>query len=364
MKHGGNLYEIASSYGIKQEEIIDFSANINPLGVPKVMREIIQGGIDHLRDYPDIHYRQLKESIGKKYGIHPNHLHLGNGGAQVIFDFIRVVAPRKALVVSPTFLEYTRALQGIGAEIQPFYLAEEQDFQLEIEALIGALDQDLDMVILCNPNNPTGRQVPREDLIRLLEACHGRGIPLMIDEAFMDFIDKDQTITMMTLCHKFNNLLITRSFTKFYGVPGLRLGFGVTGNPKYLKALKQLTIPWSLNYFASCFHRVLEEEGDYEAQTFQWLHTEQQRMLQGLKELDGIKVYPTTVNFILIKLLDQKIDCHWLKEQLLKEKLLIREGHTFQGLDRSFIRVAVKDEVSNGKLLQAMASIFGKKHYA
>jgi len=361
MKHGGNLYEIAAAYQLKQEEIIDFSANINPLGVPRVMAEIIRGGIDRLIDYPDIHYYQLRECIGRKYGINTAHLHLGNGGAQVIFDFIRVVSPKKALVVSPTFLEYTRALQAVGAEIRHFYLLEAEDFRLNVGALINALDDGFDMVILCNPNNPTGGQVSKEDLLSLSEACSKKGIVLMIDEAFMDFIDQDHQMTMLSLCQYFNNLMITRSFTKFYGVPGLRLGFGATGNGKYLEGLKIQTIPWSLNYFASCFHRVLEEEGAYETETFQWLKREQTRMLEGLNELASIKVYPTAVNFILLRLLDPKMNCQGLNNLLLKEKILIREGNTFNGLNHAYVRVAVKDQGSNGRLLGAMGAILGKK---
>lgn len=357
MKHGGNLYEIARKYNLIEDEIIDFSANINPLGVPETLETIIRAGAPQLTAYPDIHYTELKEAIAEKYHLRVENIHVGNGGAQVIFDFIRCVSPRCSLVVQPTFLEYERALGAVGSKIKEYYLLEEESFQLNVEGVIKALDPSVEMVVLCNPNNPTSTYVSREDLIRLAEVCQERSIYLMIDEAFMDFFDPHYQISLMPLCERFNNLLVTRSFTKFYGVPGLRLGFGVTCCQAIKEKLEGITIPWNLNYFAGCFGRVLKEEGNYEMKTYQWLSLEKPRFTELLKEIRDIKVYDPAVNFILLKLTDKNLNSSIVKERLLNHKLLIREAYTFKGLNPQYVRIAIKDAVSNDILIRAIEQI-------
>lgn len=354
MKHGGNIYEIAQQYNLTESEIIDFSANINPLGIPQTLKEMIQEGIPHLTAYPDIHYSELKDAISQKYTLSVENIYLGNGGAQVIFDFIRCVRPAAALVLQPTFIEYERALRAAGSKIIDYFLPEEKDFRLNVEGVIGALDSSVEMVVLCNPNNPTGTYLPREDLNKLLKACYERKIYLMIDEAFMDFLDPHYSISMLPLCSEFPNLLVTRSFTKFYSVPGLRLGFGSTSSQLIKARLEEIKIPWSLNYFAGAFGRVLAREANYELKTYQWLQQEKGRITKVLKGIEGLKVYEPAVNFILLKLLDKNIDGRILKERMLKYKLLIREADTFKGLNSQFVRIAIKDSSQNNILINAL----------
>lgn len=354
MKHGGNLYEMAKRYNLPEEEIIDFSANINPLGIPKTMKRIIKEEVENLGNYPDIHYDDLLEGIGLKYSLLTDDIYVANGGAQVIFDFIRAVAPSQSLVVYPTFIEYERALQSVDSTIKEFYLLEEEAFQLNLNRLIEEIDDSIDMVILCNPNNPTGSFIQKAALVQLLDVCTQKNIFLMVDEAFMDFMDQDYQNSMMPLCRDFPNLLVTRSFTKFYGVPGLRLGFGVCSDEQIRKRLSKITVPWNINYFASGFGKVLQNEMEYELNTYRWLEGEKKRFTSLLKQFTQLNIYEPSVNFVLIRIIKEGLESSLLKAKLMDYNILIRECDTFKGLNNQFIRIAIKDEDSNNRLIEAL----------
>ncbi len=357
MTHGGNLFEIQRQYGVDRNGLLDYSANINPLGVPNSLRKIMMEAMDDLVNYPDIHYTDLKNAIGEKYKVTVDNIYVGNGGVQVIFDFINAVKPEKSLVVYPTFVEYERALKAVGSEIKTYLLNEDNDFKLHIDELINEIDETLDMVVLCNPNNPTGTLIEREFFEKLLIKCQEKEVFLMVDEAFMDFVHEGEEKTLLTLSEKYEYLMVTRSFTKFYGIPGLRLGFGVCCHIKIKQKLTQLAIPWTVNTFASYFGKVLLTDQEYERKTLQWLREETPRFVNELEKTGLFKVYQPSVNYILMKLLPKNIEVNQLREKLIQEGVLIRDCSNFKGLSNRFIRIAIKDTGSNQQLLDAINKV-------
>ncbi|MBM7614407.1 threonine-phosphate decarboxylase CobD [Alkaliphilus hydrothermalis] len=357
MKHGGNVFEIEQKYGFDRRCLLDFSANINPLGVPKLYKKMMMDAFDDLINYPDINYFDLKNDIGEKYNLSVENIFVGNGGVQVIFDFIKAINPKKSLVVYPTFGEYERAIRATGGQVEEFFLKEEEDFQLNAEEIMERIHRDLDLVVLCNPNNPTGTLTNKSLLENLLKKCRENNVFLMIDEAFMDFVEGAEEYSLLSQVETYDNLLITRSFTKFYGIPGLRLGFGVCSHPEIKGQLREHGIPWQVNTFGSYFGRVLLEDGEYEKKTHLWLKEETPRFVEELKKLALFKVYPPSVNYILLKLLPSQLDVKGLKERLLVEKILVRDCSNFKGLSDRFIRIAIKGKQDNDRLLEVLKRI-------
>ncbi|NLM04335.1 MAG: threonine-phosphate decarboxylase [Clostridiales bacterium] len=357
MGHGGNIYEIQRKYNIEKNKLIDFSSNINPLGLPKTLKKIIMSRMDDLEAYPDIHYYQLKTAISKYYSLDIDNIFVGNGAAQVIYDIIHGIKPKDAIVLAPTFSEYERALNSSGSNIIHYYLKEEDDFQLIPEDFIKIIDDSIDLIVLCNPNNPTSKLINIKTMESILEKAKKHKTFVMIDEAFMDFVKSEEDYSMLKMYRDYNNLIIVRAFTKFYAIPGLRLGFGITCNKDILNRINNTSLPWSLNTFAGYFGEVLLTEDEYVDKTHKWLEEEKARFVAKLKEIRGIKVYEPAVNFILIKIIKDNIDVDILKEEFLKESILIRDCSNFKGLDKKFFRIAIKAPSLNDGFIKVLKKI-------
>lgn len=347
MEHGGNIFQIERRYSIDKKELLDFSANINPLGVPKTLINIIKKSTEDLQYYPDADYYELKSAIAQYYDVEKEHIFIGNGAVQVIFDAISAIQPKKAIILTPTFNEYERALKSVGCNIIRYPLKEEEDFILNIEGFMETIDDEVDLVILCNPNNPTSVLMELEDIRKILSKCREKQAYLMLDEAFMDFIPNQKAYSMMKDYRLADEVIIIRAFTKFYGIPGLRLGFGLSSNKALLKALHERTLPWSLNTFAGYFGQVLMSEEEYVQLTQQWMLQERKRFVEALHKVDGIKVFKPSANFILIKILKPNINAAILKKRLLKNNILIRDCSNFNNLSDRFIRIAIKSPKIN-----------------
>lgn len=360
MGHGGNIYKIERELGIPRKDLIDYSANINPLGVPTALRDSITKEIDSLANYPDPDYNDLRDAIGKYYGADANSVLLGNGAAEIIHLCISRISPRKALILQPSFSEYQNALAIAGAEIEELYLREENDFQTHVEEIIEKIDGTVDMLILCNPNNPTSTLTAREDMLRIINHCSSKNTFVMVDEAFMDFVDENGRISLISDYSKHDNLLIVRSFTKFFGVPGLRLGFGITSNRLLQYKLKESGLPWNLNTFASGFGIMLKQDNQYIRETYEWMRKEPKEFVSELKEIKNLKVFNPKANFVLIKLHEMDLSTKILSDRLLEHRFLIRECISFKGLGNKYFRIAIKDRPTNRLFLNALKNCLYK----
>ena len=344
--HGGNIHK-------KSKKLIDYSANINPLGVPKNLKKEIKKNIEDLRSYPDPEYLDLRETISKHIHVPMENIVVGNGATEIIFSFIRALKPQKALIISPTFAEYERALMEVSCEIHYFELSKtEKEFYVDLELLQKTLEESFDLVVLCNPNNPTGNFVSKEKFLKVLEGNEGN-TKFLIDEAFIDFIKNGEKKSFKHFGHK--NIFIVRAFTKFFGIPGLRLGYGISFDKGILDKIYKIKEPWSLNSFASLAGKVLLEDKKYIKKTYTWLSLEKKQMFKGLKKIKGIKVYKTSANFFILKLKNHSGT--YLYEKLMEQNFMIRRCENFRFLDDSFVRIAIKDRKNNKMLIEKIKEL-------
>ena len=224
--HGGNVDEIARKYKYDPMEIIDFSANINPLGLNENIKSSMIKAVDKVIKYPDITYFNLKNSIGEFESISSNNIILGNGAAEVIFNIIRALNPKKALLPAPTFSEYEEAILSIGGDIEYFHLKEEESFILN-NKFIESINENIDITFICNPNNPTGALTDKEFIEKVLRKSLDTNTIVVIDESFLDFVKDNINYSSKELLNQYNNLIIVKSLTKFFAMPGARIGYGI-----------------------------------------------------------------------------------------------------------------------------------------
>lgn len=353
-KHGGNIYEIAKRYGIKEQEIIDFSANINPLGIPSKLRSTIISNLSCLENYPDPDYKDLVAAVAKYNGIKEDYVIPGNGATEIIFQIAEVIKPKKSLLLAPTFLEYERALRKAGSDIEYYMLSEDNDFKIEKEAFLDSLGKEIDFVVICNPNNPTGQIIEREVLVEILMKCKSSGINLMIDEAFIEFVDNEEDNSLIDYLADYDNLYIIRALTKFFAIPGLRIGYGLMSNQNIKEKILNRKEPWTINGLAAISGPVLLGDKKYINESKEFFEKEKKYMYNELEKISGLKVYSPNANYIFFKLVSYDGD---LKDMMIKKKILIRQCNNYINLDNSFFRVAIKDRESNIKLIKALKEV-------
>lgn len=354
--HGGDIYSAAKLYGYDIQDILDYSANINPLGVPKGLKEKIISSIDSLVNYPDTECTVLKAAISKYLSIQCDNIIPGNGASELIYLLFEVLSPKKVVIPAPSFCEYAKAAGRYGSLIHYIKLREENDFRLDILELINSMSSDTDAIMLCNPNNPTSTLASKDDLIYLFEYTRKKNIYVIVDEAFIELTEGSNGNSIVSCVKDFDNLFVLRAFTKIFAIPGLRLGY-LIGNREKIKLMWDKKIPWSVNSIASCVGEYLGESFGYLQKTQEWLSNERLWFYHELSKINGIKVFKPNTNFVLIKLLDLYASSSEVKEFLAQRGILIRNADNFEFLNDRFIRVAIKDRESNSKFLNTFESV-------
>ncbi|WP_432401700.1 threonine-phosphate decarboxylase CobD [Wukongibacter sp. M2B1] len=354
-KHGGNIYEIAKKYGIEEKEILDYSANINPLGIPSKFKEKIMSRIDVIENYPDPDYKELVSAIARYNNIDEKFVIPGNGATEIIFQIVEAAKPSKALLLAPTFLEYERALRRAGSDIEYYHLKYSNDFKIDKKEFLERLDGDIDFVVICNPNNPTGQIIEKVVLLEVLNKCRSKGIKLMLDEAFIEFVDYEEGNSLMEYLEDYDNLFIIKALTKFFAIPGLRLGYGLMSNLKIKESIIDKKEPWTINGLAAISGEILLGDRDYINKSKEFFKNERTYMYEKLKEIKEIEVFKPHANYIFFKLTNEKIID--LRLELIRKKILIRQCDNYINLDSSFFRVAIKDRESNEKLIKTLREV-------
>ncbi|HEX9058654.1 MAG TPA: threonine-phosphate decarboxylase CobD [Clostridia bacterium] len=354
--HGGDIYSAAKLYGYNIQDILDFSANINPLGVPKGLKEKIISSIDSLVNYPDTDCRVLKEAISKYLNITYDNIIPGNGASELIYLLFEVLSPKKVVIPAPSFCEYAKAAGRYGSLIHYIRLKEENDFRLDIDELINNMPSDTDAVMLCNPNNPTSTLASKDDLKHLIEYAREKNIYVIVDEAFIELTEGSNDNSIVRYVKDYDNLFVLRAFTKIFAIPGLRLGY-LIGNREKINLMWDKKIAWSVNSLALCVGEYLGESCEYLQKTQEWLSNERLWFYLELSRIHGIKVFKPSTNFILIKLLDLYTSSSEIKESLAKRGILIRNADNFEFLNDRSIRIAIKDRESNIKFLDTFESV-------
>ena len=341
MKHGGDLITYEKYY---DGDLIDFRSNINPLGPPKGLYEELIKGFPTLTSYPDIKYRHLKSSIAKYLKCPIENVVVGNGAVDIINNFISMF-PR-IVVLLPSFLEYEQRASVYNKEI--IRLNYREDFTLDLESIKGNIRTG-DLLILGNPNNPTGLRIEKDILIKLYKIIRAKNAYLLLDEAFYEFCPKDYDSIEIFKEYSFANIGIIRAATKFFGLPGIRLGYGCISQES-IEEYKKVELPWSINALADIAGRYIFKCKNYIEESKAYIERERQFLSRELGNIDGIENFPTHTNYILIKLL--KWNEEYIFNYFLKRGLLVRKCSSFNGLDDSYIRVAIKNRKDNEKLIE------------
>ena len=350
--HGGNLEKAMERYGISLNEIIDFSANINPLGISPKIKEVLVKSIDQLSHYPDPECKEAKKEISGYFKIDYENILLGNGSTELIYLIVQTLKPKKVLIPVPTFCEYERALNSNNVSINFYKLKEKQEFLVSIDEITPRL-AGIDLVFLCNPNNPTGTFLPKKEILNLVKEVQKRKIFLVLDEAFIDLYEEESLIKEVK---NYDHLIVLRSLTKFYGLPGLRIGFGVS-SLKLIKKLETQKITWSVNSLAQIAVREVLRDEKYISKSRSFLLKEKKFLYRELSNIKGLKAYKPSANFIFIKLL-KNISSEILQNQLGRKGILIRNCSNFRGLEEeNFVRVAVRNRKENIKLLKELKKV-------
>ena len=355
--HGSDLEAVSAHYGIPKEEITCYSANVNPLGLSQTLKTELASHLDILSAYPDRDYTELREVISRYCHVSPDYVAVGNGVTELISLLIQSRRPEKALLLGPTYSEYERELRLVGCSLDYYNLPEENDFRLNAEDLGCILTQSYDLLIVCNPNNPTSSALNTETLSHILRMCKENNCFLMIDETYVEFAPDMDAITAMPLTSRYDNLMVLRGVSKFFAAPGLRLGYGVTSDLTFLSHLKQVQNPWSLNSIGAFAGVHMLQDTDYIQKTRDLIGNEQNRILSFLSKLPHIKFYPVHSNFILIRLLKPGLTASAVFEKLILQGMMIRDCTSFHQLEGEYIRFCIQAPDDNTRLLHALEKI-------
>ncbi|MGM0166302.1 threonine-phosphate decarboxylase [Enterococcus sp. AZ135] len=351
VKHGGNIQEISELYQIEKKDLVDFSANINPLGIPEGVKETLTKYLAELVHYPDIRYRALIQSIADFHELPGEYVYPANGAAEAIFMLGRTLMLERLLLLAPTFMEYEAAFSQQKTEFCYFNL-EQRNFQWSISELIqSARQQRVDGICLCNPNNPTGQMLKQSELDELALFCHRNGIALIVDEAFVDFPKEEYSLVPSISNNE--SLFIFRSLTKMFAIPGLRLGYLLTSNLSILSKIGEKTVPWHINTFADIAGQQALKETQFIEDSQRYIAEERQFLEKGLALYKELEIFPGQTNFIFLRY--QGAGC--LQERMIKKNILIRNCNSFHGLTQKYYRIAVKSRSDNKALLDALEAI-------
>lgn len=340
-KHGGDVY--------RNTGVIDYSANINPGGLPeKVIAAAIEG-VKLSTHYPDVECQELREAIAMEEGLDIDYIRCGNGAADVIFSLVLAVKPKKALLFAPSFYEYEQALRAVDCEIDYYYLKDEYDFVPQAD-VIDAIKPEYDIMFVCNPNNPTGVLLDKMMLCRFLDRCNQCNTIMVLDECFNDLLEEPDKYTFKTYLENNKNLFILKAFTKLYAMPGLRLGYGLSSDKAIIDKMALVSQPWSVSIPAQKAGLAALKEKEYVRDTIAEINKEKQYLLNGLKEL-GIKTYGAGANYIFFKASES------FDKDCLENKIMIRDCSNYEGLTQGYYRIAVRGHEDNIKLLDVFAKI-------
>ena len=343
--HGGDWAGYRAEFG---RDALDFSANVSPLGLPEGVAAAIAAALPTADRYPDPLCRALREKLARHEGVPADQLLCGNGAADLIYRLVWARKPRKALVTAPTFAEYAAALETVGCTVQRHFLRPENDFAVT-EDLLSAVDESVDMVFLCQPNNPTGQITPPDLVARLLRRCTECHALLVLDECFLDFLPDCEALTAKSLLGQ-GSLLILKAFTKLYGMAGVRLGYALCADAALLDAMRAAGQPWAVSSLAQAAGLAALDEADYVSRVRALIGQQRPLLAAGLRTL-GLRVVDGRANYLLFQ------GPETLGTALRPKGVVLRSCANYPGLDGSWYRTAVRTGPENERLLHTLAEV-------
>ena len=369
--HGGNIFQFAHEQRIEPYEVVDFSANINPLGPSQRGLDALNAQLRYISHYPDATNDDVLNAIADTYGMDKHQITVGNGAAELLYAICRLPGYTGAFVPAPGFSEYKEALEASKIPVRDiFYRPREDDngqpyfevpylaletFAAELKGQDGRI-----IVFLGNPNNPDGTLLDKDHIRTVASMLKDANSLLVIDESFIDFVGndplQDNEYSMRSLVNEFDNIIVVHSFTKFYAVPGLRIGAAFT-NETLITQLQQYIPSWSVNTLAQAYTKAALNDVDYIKRTKQELNEERAFMYNALDAIEGITVYPPSANFILFQVNQEGITANYINEELKKYNMIVRNCDSYVGLTNRWVRIAIKDHDTNIKLVDKLTDI-------
>ncbi|MBI5902302.1 MAG: threonine-phosphate decarboxylase [Deltaproteobacteria bacterium] len=349
--HGGNIWGASVASSIPVEDILDFSASINPFGAPEGVRAAIERVLKKglASPYPDPESSALRSSLARFHGVFPEEVLPGNGSTEFIYLMPAVYRPKNALIVEPAFSEYRRALKSSGCRVGSLILKEKDGFAFDPGRFADKVKQGFDLVVLANPANPTGALMEKAEVIEAAKICGRAGAALVVDEAFADFAEAE---SIKRECTAMRNVVVLRSMTKFFSMAGLRLGF-IVARASTVKRFSSYIPPWSVNTLASAAGTAALEDSGYIAKTLRWAASERAALFKGLSSIKALRAYPGTANFLMAKI-TSPMTAGELKARLFRDGILIRDLGAFRGLGDRHFRVALRKSRENRLLIDAL----------
>lgn len=355
--HGGDLDAAERELGISRESIIDFSANINPLGAPDSVRRKIAESTDCVSAYPDKGYLKLRKAVSEYIGAETENILVGNGSTELIGLIIKAISPKNALILAPCYSEYEREVGLNGGKCSFYVLKEEEGFVPDCEDIIKALC-GVDMLILCNPNNPTDSVMNACQIEEVVKACKKSGIFVMIDETYAEFSDKLGEITSIPLVEKYDNLAVIRGTSKFFACPGLRLGYGVISNSVLKDKIQGMRDLWSVGSLTAKAGEVMFSDEKHIKATQTLVFGERPRLKAELLKIKELKTYNLNSNLVLCRILKEGVTAADIFKYLLKYNIIIRSCDNIKALGSDYFRFCIMKSEQNDLLLKGIKEYF------
>lgn len=337
-RHGGDIY--------RNQNKIDYSANINFLGMPQAVRQAAKDAIDDAVHYPDSFCEALKQAIAEKEGVPAEWIFCGNGAADVIFTLMLAEKPKEALLPIPSFYEYRQALESVACQIRTHLLLPEHQFCVQRD-ILEALKKRPDLLILCNPNNPTGQLLDQELSEEIAVQCQRQGTRLLMDECFSDFLEDAEKHTLLSKVAENPQIFILRAFTKMYGMAGLRLGYGICSDVALIRRMEAVSQPWNVSVPAQAAGIAAVKETAFVEKSRALIAEQKAYLLEGLQKAD-VKVFGSAANYIFFRAEEG------LEKAMREAGFLIRDCGNFDGLTEGYYRIAVRGREENEKFLEAL----------
>ena len=344
--HGGDWAGYRARFG---HDALDFSANVSPLGLPQGVADAIVAALPTADRYPDPLCRELRTALSRAEQLPEPWILCGNGAADLIYRLVWALKPRRALLPAPTFAEYAAALESVGCEVKRKTLHEADDFAVT-EAFVQAVNQSIDLVFLCQPNNPTGQITPPELVQRLVRRCADCGAVLVVDECFLDFLQQRDALTAKPLLQAAPNLVILKAFTKLYAMAGVRLGYALCSDAALLDKMRAAGQPWAVSGLAQAAGLAALEETAYADSVRTLIADQRPRLAAGLRAL-GLRVVDGQANYLLFR---APAD---FGAKLRRHGAVVRGCGNYPGLDETWYRTAVRTQKENEQLLKTMREV-------
>ena len=342
--HGGDVYSQVGDF-------IDFSANVNFLGTPKGVKAAIRAAANSCSEYPDPFCRELTNKLAKHWNIPSSNILPGNGAADLLFKLALALKPRNTLLLAPTFADYEKAFATAGSKFSYYTLIPEYEFAIQ-EDFLSHMVPGIDLVVICNPNNPTGQLANKKLMLNILQKAKEIGATLLVDECFMEFVSKQEAYSLKNYLAEYENLIILRAFTKTFAMAGVRLGYLLTSNLKVIEACHENSQDWSVSTLAQAAGIAALDEKDYIEKTKIYVKEEREKFLLTFEKL-GIKTFASKANYIFL-FVPQITN---FADKLKEKGFLVRKCGNYVSLNENYVRIALRTKTENKKLIKAIEEI-------